>query len=390
MEHQPPSLQTLLRTLIRLGIIVLAGIVLFMAATLLSHVRTLLTMIILAVLLGYVISPPVRFLTSRTRLHRSGAVAVVYFAVVAVACAVLFVAAPSVSTQAHDLLYKAPVLSRAIEERFQHPTQDTLLSALPTPARIAVGQELLNLGTTAVHVAQTLGMYAVFAFRGGVEAIVRAVLVLLITFFVVVDAERIVATGLRMVQPDRRPAVVSWLAEFDSVVGGFVRGQLLVGAATAVAAVVVLEIFRVPYALLLGAVAGVASVIPLAGPIVGIIPAVLVAAASASLLVTVALIVAFVVILELQAHVLQPLVIGRAVRISPFAVLLAILAGAEIDGLLGVLIAIPAAGVIRVALDRLFQDDGSIGHLVDANLFGVRSAGSEELQSSVKGDIPQA
>ena len=147
------------------------------------------------------------------------------------------------------------------------------------------------------------------------------------------------------------------LADIDSVIGGFVRGQLIVAAVIGVLATAALLLLHVPYAVLIGVWAGIADVIPYVGPFAGAIPAALVALFTNGWPNTVAVVIAFTIINQFEGHVLGPRIVGSTVKLTPLAVIFALLIGAHVFGFLGLLIAVPIAGIIRVLLVRLFPDD---------------------------------
>jgi predicted PurR-regulated permease PerM len=114
----------------------------------------------------------------------------------------------------------------------------------------------------------------------------------------------------------------------------------------------------VPYAILLGTIAGVVSIIPLVGPIAAALPVLVIAFFTVGLVKLIIVGVLYVLILVVQQNVLTPLVVSKSVGVTPLVVFLALLFGSEAFGILGALLAIPVAGIIRVSVERIFPDDG--------------------------------
>jgi predicted PurR-regulated permease PerM len=133
-------------------------------------------------------------------------------------------------------------------------------------------------------------------------------------------------------------------------VGGYVNGNLLISLIAGVSSGVVLFIVGVPYAVALGLVVALLDLIPLAGATIAAIVVVLVAVAANGVTAGIIVGVFFVVYQQVENHILQPIVYGRTVQLSPLAVLIAVLVGAEVAGVLGALGAIPVAGAIQVLL----------------------------------------
>jgi predicted PurR-regulated permease PerM len=133
-------------------------------------------------------------------------------------------------------------------------------------------------------------------------------------------------------------------------VGGYVTGNLFISLVAGVSSGLMLFILGVPYAAALGLVVAILDLIPLAGATIAAIILVLVTLAANGLTAAIIVAVFFVVYQQVENHLLQPLVYGRTVQLSPLAVLVSVLIGAEVAGVLGALGAIPVAGAIQVII----------------------------------------
>src|SRR3954453_1958160 len=133
-------------------------------------------------------------------------------------------------------------------------------------------------------------------------------------------------------------------------VGGYVTGNLLISLIAGVASGVLFWITGVPFAVALGLLVALLDLIPLAGATIAAVVCVLVAIAASGTTTAIIVAVFFVAYQQLENHVIQPLVYGRTVQLSPLAVLVSVLVGAQIAGVLGALAAIPVAGTIQVLL----------------------------------------
>ena len=138
-------------------------------------------------------------------------------------------------------------------------------------------------------------------------------------------------------------------------VGGYVTGNLFISLIAGITSTLVLLALRVPYAVALGLLVAILDLIPLAG---ATIAAIIVCSIGFlhSLAAGIILIVFFIVYQQIENHLLQPLVYSRTVRLSPLAILISVLVGAEIAGVLGALAAIPVAGTIQVLLRAWLEE----------------------------------
>lgn len=185
---------------------------------------------------------------------------------------------------------------------------------------------------------------AVVAFLG---LVIDMLLVLVLTFYLLLDARRFRIVVLRSLQTRHRGAVRRIFVEMARVFGAYVRGQLIVAFSLFVMVSIALTVIGVPFAIFLGAFAGLVELVPMIGPFAGALPALLLAAplGGPTLLWTA---IAFLVIQQIESNVLVPRVVGHAVGLHPIASILALIAGFEVGGIVGALFAVPVAGVIWV------------------------------------------
>ena len=139
-------------------------------------------------------------------------------------------------------------------------------------------------------------------------------------------------------------------------VGGYVTGNLFISLIAGVASGIVLWIVGVPYVVALGLVVALLDLIPLAGATIAAVLIVLVAIAASGTTAAIIVAVFFIAYQQLENHLIQPLVYGRTVQLSPLAVLVSVLIGAQIAGVLGALAAIPIAGTLQVLLVDFLQN----------------------------------
>jgi predicted PurR-regulated permease PerM len=347
-----------LRALVTVALILAVGALIWMLDLVFGRVRTVTTDIIIAVLVAYLLFPAVKPL-SRS-MPRGIAVLLVYVALIAVVGAAVAGLAPLLAAQAAQLAHDFPAtMAQAKSQVSAGAPPLPIIGPIEPALRSLLAQYADRVGALTGAAAGIVGEHAVGVLAGTGRALVDTFVILLLAFFFITDVERIRALMVRFVPRERRDVTQSFIDDCDRVIGGFVRGQVLLALFVGVVATVVLLLTGVKYALLLGAFTGIASIVPLVGPIIGAIPAILVALFAAGPLKAAIVLALFVVVFEIQSHVLTPVVIGKAVGVTPLVIFLAILAGAEADGVLGMLLAVPLAGIARVVIDRVFPDDAT-------------------------------
>ncbi|MGB2182139.1 MAG: AI-2E family transporter, partial [Pseudomonadales bacterium] len=175
-------------------------------------------------------------------------------------------------------------------------------------------------------------------------------------FYLLRDFDILMARIQEILPRNIEPKVSLWVRECDEVLGAFVRGQLLVMLALGFIYGIGLSIAGLKYAMLIGLLAGLASIVPYLGFAVGFIAAMLVAVFQFdSYWGFLAITMVFVIGQALEGMVLTPWLIGDRIGLHPVAVIFAVLAGGQLFGFTGMLLALPLAAVIMVLLRHLHQ-----------------------------------
>jgi predicted PurR-regulated permease PerM len=170
------------------------------------------------------------------------------------------------------------------------------------------------------------------------------------TFFMLLEGPMWMERIYGLIPESRQPRWRKVGHDVYRTVGGYVTGNLLISLIAGVASGIVLWAAGVPFAVALGLLVALLDLIPLAGATIAAVVCVLVAIAASGTTAAIVVGVFFVAYQQLENHVIQPLVYGRTVQLSPLAVLVSVLVGAQLAGVLGALAAIPVAGTIQVLL----------------------------------------
>ena len=178
------------------------------------------------------------------------------------------------------------------------------------------------------------------------------VLIPIIAFYFLLDWERMLENMRRLIPRKYEKSTLTIVGECHEVLGAFVKGQFLVMFLLGVVYAVGLQLVGIEVGIIIGMIAGLASIIPYLGFAVGIISAVVACLFQFGLdWVHLALVlVVFMVGQAIEGYILQPFLLGDKIGLSPVAVVFAVLAGAQLAGLLGMLIALPVAAIIVVLL----------------------------------------
>jgi len=162
--------------------------------------------------------------------------------------------------------------------------------------------------------------------------------------------------SIKRVVPERHyEKIETILRAIDESLGGYVRGQLIISSAIMFVTYLVYYTFQLKYALVLAVIMGLMNVIPYFGPIIGTVPAVAVAATDSFKLVIVVLVTTAVVQI-LENSFLSPYVMGKSIQIHPVVIILTLIIGAELGGIVGMIIAVPTITILRAIIVQLYVD----------------------------------
>ena len=190
---------------------------------------------------------------------------------------------------------------------------------------------------------------------GVVGSIVNIVLGLIFSVYILLDRENLVKFWNKMLDiliPKYKNRLNSNLHEVDAVLSSFVKGIAVDAMIIAILSSIGLTVVGVRFAVFLGIFAGICNVIPYFGPLLGMIPSFLVAMMTADLKQGIIAVLVLFVIQQLDANLIYPKVVGSSTGLHPLYVLLAVTVGGGIGGLLGMVLAVPAAGVIKLFFDK--------------------------------------
>jgi predicted PurR-regulated permease PerM len=301
--------------------------------------RHVISWIFIALFLALALNPAVDRL--QRRINRRGlSTGVVYLVAVGLIAGVSLLFIPTLVNQVNDFAHKVPDylddLTKGrgrlgfLQEKYH------LVDKARKALKEGGASKLLGLSGTALAVA-----------KGVVTAVVATVTIAFMTFFMLLEGPGWLERFYSLMRPEQRTRWERVGHEIYRTVGGYVTGNLLISVIAGGLTSLVLYLTGVPYALALGLIVAILDLIPLAG---ATIAAIIVGAVAFLHSITAGIIVIafFIIYQQVENHLLQPIVYGRTVQLSPLVVLISVLIGAELAGVLGALAAIPVAGSLQV------------------------------------------
>ncbi len=311
----------------------------------------------IAIVIGTVIRPIVNWLYQRG-LSKIAGVILVYVLLLIGLTGFLWLLFPLIFEQSSTLAKEVPGYYQNLRTgMLNNPNQlfmrlgQLLPVALPSlnPGIVQqTGEEVV------ASAGQVLG-YAIFT----AKVIFTAIVILTLTLYWTVDGPRIIKTFLLLVPQDRRESIDELISAMESKVGFYLAGQGALCLVISMMALVAYMLIGLPNALVLALAAGVMEAVPMIGPLLGAVPAALVAISIApDRLIWV--IVATIIIQQLENTLLVPRIMRKAVGVNPFVTLLALFAFSSLFGIAGALMAIPIAAIVQLVLNHFVFQQPSV------------------------------
>jgi predicted PurR-regulated permease PerM len=309
---------------------------------LLGLLMPILLVIVVALILVGTLNPAVSWL-QRRGFNRPVSIVSVFSVCGIVLVGAALVTIPALVAQVTQTIDHLPEFLKCLARTLEaHHVTEPLANAIRTfrPEDRLKSLNMTTAVTTSLGVVEVIGYVA--------TCVVLAI-------YFIADAERSRA-GLYALVPRRfHVRLARVLLNLETIVGGYLRGQIITSVAIGIFTFVLLELTRVPNALALATFAALTDVIPFVGGLLATTPAVLVALSRGSAVATIVL-VAMIGYQELESRVIVPRVYGQALRLSSAVVVIALLVGGKVGGIIGALLALPIAAALRMLVEELRLD----------------------------------
>ncbi len=327
------------------------------AIVVLAHIETLL---VVAAFFAVVLTPAVDLVRRKLHVSRGLSTAIVFVVGLGLLAGLMYAFIRPLVDQGREFADNFPTyVSEAREGR--GPAGDLVkrynLDERLRDAQVGIEDSIANAGGGALKV---VGKVA-----GGVVSVLT---ILVLSLMMILYGPDILKSGLGILDPPKRDRVRAVASDCARALTGYVMGNLLISLIAGTGTFVALVIFDVPFAGVLALWTAFTDLIPLVGATLGAIPTIGVAFLH-STGAGIGMLVFYIVYQQFENHVLQVVIMSKTVQINQLFVLVSVLVGVELLGILGALLAIPAAGVIQVIVRDLW--DHRSGHLKDEPTIGA-------------------
>lgn len=303
-------------------------------------IRDILLLLVISIIISSAIDPLADWFYKR-RVPRAISVLIVYTAVLGVFVSVSMLLAPAIGQQFKELSQSNFV------DQFQ--------------SRLGVFQDSLNDSGIGRSIQENIKSWAagvsstVFnTTKGVLTGLVSVITVLTISFYLTVEENGMKKLIKNLTPFKHQPYVAALTNKIQRKMGHWVLGQFILSAVIFGLTYIGLTLLNIEYALVLALIAGILEMIPYIGPFLALIPAALFAFIQNPTL-AVAVIVLYVIIQQLENHVIVPVVMSKSVGLNPVMVILGILVGGTLGGVIGAIIAIPVLSAISIFVSDMLE-----------------------------------
>lgn len=305
----------------------------------------LLLPFLIAGFLAYLIYPLILIL-HRHNIHRGFAVLLIYIVFFGGIGFLFYRVYPLIIHQMRDLVENFPQFIQLYDDAIYMVYDFT--SFLPETVHDKMDDLLVNLEGGLDQLLSKLinGFMHIF------DMIVIITVIPVLVFYYIKDYQLLKHFMVKFIPYKGRNRVKKMIEAIDESLGGYIRGQLIVCSFIALATLLIFKVLGMPYALLLSVLFGLTNLIPYFGPIIGAIPAVMIAyTISGNLAFYVVIVVIIIQIIE--GNLLSPYIVGKSINIHPIAIIFVLLLGGQLFGIIGMIIAVPVLTILKVIFMHL-------------------------------------
>lgn len=334
--------------LVKFGYYILVAAVFFAVA---FSLYTLFFPLVLSVLLMFLLEPPVNFLETRGYRRITVIVGICFGGIVIAVLGALFVI-PRLYAEAQNFAENLPEYKLMIANAITG-LQEMLETRFPQvewPDILLLVQERLPTSTGVHPEALAAGLSSAFSLLS------IAAIIPIATFFLLLDGHHIHKFVMNLVPNKYFEMVILLTHRIVTAVKLFLRGQLIDAAAVGVLTTIGMALIGLPYAIVVGTIAGIGNLIPYLGPVIGFIPALLVLfmmPEGFSVVWLIKIVVVFGIVQFIEGTFVYPFAVGRSVNLHPLVVILGITIGGQFGGIVGMVLVIPLISILKVSLEVL-------------------------------------
>ncbi|WP_083947459.1 AI-2E family transporter [Thermovenabulum gondwanense] len=296
-------------------------------------------------IIAYILNPVVDYL-GKKGLHRTVAISIIYFILIGYSIVTLFYIIPVMINEINKIVELLPIYSKIVDN-FINTIRVSLGDSIPSNIKSTIEGQIFKLESgLALFLQNTVNLLI-----HGISSFFSSIILgPIIGFYLLKDFKKI-KKNIEDILPEKyRLLIFPFLNKIDFALGKYIRGQLIVCFFIGVLTTLILYIFKIEFALLIGILAGVTNIIPYFGPIIGALPAVIIALMKCPQKIPWVLLSLFI-IQQVESGIISPWIMGENLNLHPLTVIFSLMVGGTFFGIWGLILSIPMAAVLKLLIN---------------------------------------
>ncbi|MDI2588950.1 MULTISPECIES: AI-2E family transporter [unclassified Psychrobacillus] len=338
-------------------IIMVYGEVSFIFSPLTIFLGNVVLPVILAVIAYYLLRPILR-LIEKIKIPRVWGILIIFLALIGLITLLVFLVVPFLKSQSTRLVEELPVYliqllnsldsflrTSFVADYYLEIEKEAMQVLKNVPAEVG---ELFQNAISSIATGITSVLGAVTSF------VLSIILVPFILFYLLKDGEELPKFVIRVFPPRMREDFHSVFRSIDNQISAYIQGQILVSICIGFMIFIGFTIIGMEYALLLGVIAMVTSVVPYLGPVIAITPAVIIALVSSDPLMLVKLAIVWTVVQLVEGKFISPQIMGKSLHVHPITIIFVLITSGALFGVPGVILGIPGYAILKVIVAHFY------------------------------------
>jgi len=309
----------------------------------------ILTPFFMAFFLAYLLNPLVDILEKKD-INRTWGILLIYITLIGIISAGVIYGVPKIIVELNKFADTIPLYAKQAQSFIKVFQKNYSRVDIPESIRIITDDTINQVENYLIEIVRSVAQSFVYFFTKIFDIILAPIL----AFYLLKDFENIKGVFLNLIPAKYRKDLISLGQQMDKVLKSFLRGHLIVALFVGGLTALGLTIVKMEFAFVLGLIAGILNIIPYFGPIFGSIPAVSLALLQSKKMALYVLII-MVIVQQLEGNIITPRILGQSIGLHPLIIILALLAGGHLFGALGMILAVPFAGILKVLLTFIIK-----------------------------------
>ncbi len=313
------------------------------------ELKSILSPFIVAMLFAYILNPLVNFIQNKKISSRFLSVILVYVILFSLIIIIGWSIIPALVVETRKLIIEIPNYTNQVQNIVLQ-FRESSLNQLPEGFSNVFDENIRRIEEVIINSFTSITEIIVNFF----SRILNIVMIPVLTFYFLKDKDFFKGNLINLIPRRWKSKILEIAKDSDRVIGEFLRGRIIVAIFVGIFTAIGLKMLGINYAIVIGLVAGIVDIIPYFGPLIGAIPAVIIAFLQGPIK-AIWVIALFFIVQQVEGDIIAPKVIGTSVGLHPVTIILVLLIGGTFFGIIGLILAVPVAAIMKVIVEHIID-----------------------------------